>query len=118
MLLPGSASVWLNVAASCAETKLIVSWRLGARDGANAWAFISDVSDRIVNRVQLTTDGNKLYLEPIENFMGGMVDYAMLIKKYGNDDPDSKYSPGKCLGTEKRQVEDKPTGNYRIIGIR
>jgi hypothetical protein len=59
----------------CAESKPIVSWRLGARDATNAWAFISDVSDRIMNRLQLTTDGNRLY---IEQFVGGMVDYAML----------------------------------------
>ena len=103
----GVGSMW-TWTAICAETKLIVSWRLGNRDAANAWAFISDVSDRLRNRVQLTTDGNRLYVEPIENYMGGMVDYAMLIKKYGTSDDETRYSPGKCLGTEKRQVDGNP----------
>jgi IS1 family transposase len=103
----GVGSMW-TWTALCADTKLIVSWRLGNRDATNAWAFIGDCSSRLANRVQLTTDGNRLYLEPIENYMGGMVDYAQLIKKFGNEDPDTKYSPGKCLGTEKRQIDGNP----------
>lgn len=105
--MPGVGSMW-TWTALCADTKLLVSWRLGSRDAANAWAFIADVKERIAGRVQLTTDGNRLYLEPIENYMGGMVDYAQLIKKFGNEDPDTKYSPGKCLGTEKRHVDGTP----------
>lgn len=105
--LPGVGSMWTWTAID-AESKLMVSWRLGNRDAANAWAFISDVKERLANRVQLTTDGNRLYVEPIENYLGGMVDYAQLIKKYGNEDPDTKYSPGKCLGTEKRQIDGNP----------
>jgi len=104
---PGVGSIW-TWTALCADSKLIVSWRIGNRDAANAWAFISDVSDRLLNRVQMTTDGNRLYLEPIENYMGGMVDYAQLIKRFGNEEPDTKYSPGKCLGTEKRQIDGTP----------
>ncbi len=103
----GVGSMW-TWTALCADTKLIVTWRLGNRDAANAWAFIGDMKERLANRVQLTTDGNRLYAEPIENYMGGAVDYAMLIKKYGTEDHDTKYSPGKCLGTEKRQVDGTP----------
>jgi len=103
----GVGSMW-TWTALCAETKLIVSWRLGNRDAANAWAFISDLKSRLAGRVQLTTDGNRLYAEPIENHMGGEVDYAQLIKRFGNEDPDMKYSPGKCLGTEKRQIDGTP----------
>lgn len=104
---PGVGSMW-TWTGLCADSKLIVSWRVGNRDAANAWAFISDLSDRLLNRVQLTTDGNRLYIDAVENYMGGMVDYAQLIKKYGNEEPDNRYSPGKCLGTEKRQVDGNP----------
>jgi IS1 family transposase len=103
----GVGSMWTWTAID-AESKLIVSWRLGNRDAANAWAFIGDVADRIRHRVQLTTDGNRLYVEPIENYMGGMVDYAMLIKKYGSEENDTKYSPAKCLGTRKEQIDGNP----------
>lgn len=102
----GSMWTWT---ALCADSKLIVSWRLGNRDAANAWAFIGDVSDRLRHRVQLTTDGNRLYVEPIENYMGGTVDYAMLIKKYGKEEaPERAYSPAKCLGTRKEQIDGNP----------
>lgn len=104
---PGIGSIWTWTAID-AESKLMVSWRLGARDAANAWAFIADIKDRLANRVQLTTDGNRLYVEPIEHYLGGAVDYAQLIKKYGNEEPETKYSPGKCLGTEKRQIDGTP----------
>lgn len=103
----GVGSMW-TWTALCAETKLLVSWRLGNRDAANAWAFIADCSARLAGRVQLTTDGNRLYLEPIENYLGGKCDYAQLIKKYGTEENDTKYSPGKCLGTEKRQIDGNP----------
>jgi len=103
----GVGSMWTWTALD-AESKLMVSWRLGNRDAANAWAFIGDVKDRLANRVQLTTDGNRLYLEPIEHYLGGKCDYAQLIKQFGNEDPDTKYSPGKCLGTKKKQVDGLP----------
>jgi IS1 family transposase len=108
--LPGVGSMW-TWTALCAESKLIVSWRLGNRDAANAWAFIADVKARLANRVQLTTDGNRLYLEPIEHYLGGSVDYAQLIKQFGNEEPDTKYSPGKCLGTKKKQIDGTPDEN-------
>jgi len=108
---PGVGSMW-TWTALCAETKLIVSWRLGARDSANAWAFMGDVAERITGRTQLTTDGNRLYLEPYENYLGGKCDYAMLIKQYGNAEDEHRYSPGKCLGTEKRKIDGNPDENF------
>jgi IS1 family transposase len=106
---PNVGSIWTWVAID-AETKLIMSWRLGARDAANANAFISDVADRLKTRVQLTSDGNRLYVDAVESHMGGMVDYAMLVKQYGNETgtPDTRYSPAKCLGTKKRQIDGNP----------
>jgi IS1 family transposase len=110
--VPGVGSMW-TWTALCAETKLIISWRVGARDAANAHAFISDVADRLANRVQLTTDGNRVYLDAVETYLGGSVDYAQLIKQYGHDAGDeSRYSPGKCLGADKRQVDGEPDMNY------
>ena len=94
-----------------ADTKLIVSWQLGARDAANAHAFMSDVADRLVNRVQMTTDGNRMYLDAVENNFGSAIDFAQLIKQYGNeghDKPETRYSPGKCLGAKKKQVDGNP----------
>ena len=78
-----SASMW-TWTAICAKSKLIVSWRLGARDAENANQFIGDVSQRLANRIQLTTDGFRVYLEAVEKHFGAAVDYAMLVKKYGN----------------------------------
>jgi IS1 family transposase len=106
--MPGVGSVW-TWTALCAETKMIVSWRLGARDAANAHAFISDLSSRLANRVQVTTDGNRVYLDAVENYMGGNVDYAMLVKQYGaNESPERAYSPAKCLGAKKTQIDGNP----------
>lgn len=106
---PGVGSMWTWTALD-SENKLIVSWRLGARDAANAHAFISDVSERLANRVQLTTDGNRVYLDAVENYMGGKVDYGMLVKHYGKtgDSPESRYLPGKCLGADKKQIDGNP----------
>ena len=94
--MPGVGSMWTWTAMD-AETKLMVSWKLGPRDAANAHAFISDVADRLANRVQLTTDGNRVYLDAVETYLGGAVDYAQLIKLYGTEgEPDTRYSPGNA----------------------
>lgn len=104
---PGVESMW-TWTALCAETKLIVSWRVGNRDAANAWAFMGDVAERITGRTQLTTDGNRLYLELYEHYLGGKCDYAMLIKQYGNAEDEHGYSPGKCLGADKKKIDGNP----------
>lgn len=107
--MPGVGSIWTWTALD-AQTKLMIGWRLGARDAANAHAFISDVAERLANRVQLTTDGNRVYLDAVETSMGGAVDYAQLVKQYGNEtgSPELRYSPGKCLGAIKRQIDGEP----------
>jgi IS1 family transposase len=106
--MPGVGSMW-TWTALCATTKLMVSWRVGARDAANAHSFISDVADRLANRVQLTSDGNRLYVDAVEASLGGKVDFAQLVKRYGNEtEPETRYSPGKCLGADKRQVDGNP----------
>jgi IS1 family transposase len=83
-----------------ADTKLIVSYFVGDRSGQSAIALMDDLRDRLANRVQLTTDGHKAYLEAVEGAFGGDVDYAQLIKMYGptgikkvrvEGDPDRKH---------------------------
>lgn len=105
---PGVGSMWTWTAMD-AETKLIVSWQLGARDAANAHGFIGDLAERLANRVQLTTDGNRVYVDAVEHHLGGLVDYAMLIKQYGqNESPERAYSPAKCLGAKSAKSTATP----------
>ena len=67
-----------------ADTKLVPCWRVGSRDGREAYYFIKDLAFWLTNGVQLTTDGLKAYLEAIEEAFGCEIDYAMLIKLYGS----------------------------------
>lgn len=94
------------------DSKLIVSYMVGGRDSEYAIGFMDDLRARLANRVQLTTDGHKAYLEAVEGAFGGDVDYAQLIKLYGNatgqKGHEKKYSPAECTGTKKRAVEGNP----------
>lgn len=95
-----------------ADTKLIPCWHVGTRDASSAHAFISDLASRLTNRVQLTTDGHKAYIEAVEESFGRDIDFAQLIKIYGNEGQtkaDSRrYSPAECTGTEKRVISGDP----------
>ena len=96
-----------------ADTKLMPSWRIGARDGEEAKAFIADLASRLANRVQLTSDGHGPYLEAVEESFGADIDYAMLIKHYGEPvGALGRYSPGECTGIELRRVEGRPDEAY------
>lgn len=94
------------------ESKLIVSYMVGGRDGEYAIGFMDDLRARLANRVQLTTDGHKAYLEAVEGAFGGDVDYAQLIKLYGEptgqNGHERKYLPSECTGTKKLVVEGNP----------
>ncbi len=106
----GFGDVW-TWTAICAETKLVPSWLVGSRDAMHAGHFIADLVSRLTHRVQLTTDGHKPYLEAVEGAFGGAIDYAMLIKLYGNvpgNTPEARYSPGECVGTDKRTIVGHP----------
>ncbi|HVC60638.1 MAG TPA: DDE-type integrase/transposase/recombinase [Acetobacteraceae bacterium] len=96
-----------------ADTKLIPSWLVSSRDGDAAKVFISDLAGRLANRVQLTTDGHRPYLEAVEEAFGADIDYAMLIKIYG-EGPTSpgRYSPGVCVGAETRRIEGRPDADH------
>jgi IS1 family transposase len=94
-----------------ADSKLAISYLVGGRDGEYAIAFMDDLRSRLENRVQLTTDGHKAYLEAVEGAFGGDVDYAQLIKLYGQPagkTAERKYSPAECTGIKKRVVEGDP----------
>jgi IS1 family transposase len=100
----GVGSVWTWVAID-ADTKLVCSWMVGRRDAGCATAFIQDLAGRLANRVQLTTDGLKVYMNAVADGFGSNIDYAMLIKIYGNDsEGEKRYSPAVCTGCKK---EDK-----------
>lgn len=94
------------------DSKLIIGWLVGGRDGEYAMAFMDDLRSRLANRVQLTTDGHKAYLEAVEGAFGADVDYAQLVKLYGEPTGtkghERKYSPSECTGTKKRPVEGNP----------
>jgi hypothetical protein len=72
--------------------------------------FLNDLKDRLANRVQLTSDGHRPYLQAVEEAFGGEVDYAMLIKLYGREIPkgETRYSPPKCIGTRRRKIAGNP----------
>lgn len=90
--------------------KMILSWMVGGRDAEYAIEFMDDLRARLANRVQLTTDGHKAYLEAVEGAFGGDVDYAQLVKLYGDAPENAKgrYSPAECIGARKQRVEGNP----------
>lgn len=106
----GYGDVWTWTAID-ADTKLVPSWLVGRRDGWTAMTFIRGLAGRLAHRIQLTTDGHKVYLEAVEGAFGADVDYAMLVKLYGGDagpQSETRYSPAKCLGTRIVCVTGRP----------
>jgi IS1 family transposase len=105
----GAGDVWTWVAMD-ADTKLVAGYFVGGRDGECAKWFIDDVATRLANRVQLTSDGHRAYLEAVEGAFGADVDYAQLVKIYGASPDGSKgrYSPAECTGIVKTPIEGKP----------
>ena len=104
---PEAGDVW-TWTAICADTKQVPSWRVGDRSGLTAIEFMDDLRPRLANRVQLTNDGHKAYLEAVEGACGD-VDHAQLVKIYGDaKDGEQRYSPPVCVGARKRRVEGRP----------
>jgi len=93
-----------------ADTKLMICWSVGPRDAETGCEFIADLKSRLANRVQLTTDGLRLYVNAREEAFGADVEYATLVKLYGEDGGKSerRYSPAKCIGTEKQIAQGNP----------
>jgi IS1 family transposase len=107
----GYGDVW-TWTAICADTKLVPSWLVGERTVEDAWAFMSDLQGRLANRVQLTTDGYRPYLQAVDLAFGDEIDYAMLHKLYGTADAathqERKYSPNVVTGIEIRTIKGDP----------
>ena len=108
----GVGDVWTWTALD-ADSKLIISYLMGLRDAGYAFEFMQDVQSRLTNRVQLTTDGHKPYLEAVENTFGIDIDYAQLIKIYGTELMDeARYSPPKCLGAHPKTIMGNPDDKH------
>lgn len=94
------------------DSKMIISYTVGDRSQATAREFMFDLASRVVGRIQLTTDGHGAYLKAVTDAFSGDVDYAMLVKQYG--DPtgtkghERKYSPAECTGAKKEAIFGKP----------
>jgi len=104
-----AGDTWTWVAMD-ADSKLIVSCLVGGRDSEYAIEFMDDVAKRLANRVQMTTDGHKAYLEAVEGAFGADIDYAQLVKLYGAapEGMKGRYSPAECIGARKARVEGEP----------
>ena len=97
-----------------ADSKLLLSYLVGGRDAEFALMLMDDLRARLANRVQLTTDGHRAYLQAVEDAFGADIDYAMLVKLYGTgaatteDAAGRRYSPAECVGTRTDNISDNP----------
>jgi IS1 family transposase len=108
----GWGDIWTWTALD-ADSKLCVSYRVGGRDGVIAYEFMQDLAFRLKNRVQLTTDGHRVYLNAVEDAFGAAIDYAMLVKIYGSDaSNDSRYSPPEVIECRPIAVTGNPDPNH------
>jgi IS1 family transposase len=110
----GDVWTWVGIDA---DTKLVVSWLSGSRDAECANVFMKDIASRLANRVQLTTDGLKAYLDAVEQAFTGEVDFAQLVKLYGGVEgattsQERKYSPVEYTGAKKTPVSGNPENKY------
>ena len=104
----GVGDVWTWTAMD-ADTKLMICWQVGKRDATSAYDLISDLETRLNSRVQLTTDAFRAYLTAVEDVFGADIDYAMLVKLYGQDtEGEKRYSPPVCLAAERTPITGRP----------
>lgn len=108
----GFGDVWTWTALD-SDSKLIVSWRVGGRDAGTAYDFMMDVASRIRTRVQLTTDGHRVYVNAVEDAFGADVDFAMLTKIYGSaQENETRYSPAKILSSTTEVIKGNPDPRF------
>ena len=107
----GMGDIW-TWTAICADTKLIPSWYIGARDTEAACIFLKDLKARLANRIQLSSDGHRVYLTAVKEAFDWVVDYAMIIKHYGaptETTPQARrYSPAECIGVTPEVISGQP----------
>jgi len=102
----GDVWTWVGIDA---DSKLAISWWIGDRSGDTAKVFMEDLASRLANRVQLTSDGHKAYLQAVESAFGADIDYAQLVKVYGQtEEGQRRYSPPECIGCERIGVTGQP----------
>jgi IS1 family transposase len=104
----GDVWTWTGI---CAESKLVPAWLIGVRTVGTASVFMEDLASRFSHRVQLTTDGHKAYLEAVEGAFGADIDYAMLIKIYGESmeqKVEKQYSPAEYTSSKIKVVAGNP----------
>lgn len=106
----GYGSVWTWVAMD-ADSKLAISYVVGARGETDARAFALDIADRVGDRIQLSTDGLNIYADAIDAAFHGEIDYAQIIKTFGTaggSDDERRYSPAECTGCRKEVKAGDP----------
>jgi IS1 family transposase len=101
----GDVWVWVGIDA---DSKLIVSWTLGKRDAIAARILIDDLKNRLASRVQLTSDGLRVYIDAVEGAFGCEIDYAMLVKTYESSQDETRYSPAVCTSCERKPIMGNP----------
>jgi IS1 family transposase len=107
-----AGDVWTWTALD-SQSKMILSYLVGDRDGEHALAFMDDLRGRVTERMQLTADGHKPYLQAVEESFGADIDYAMLVKLYGEGPKtEARYSPAVCIGARKDVVTGRPHKDY------
>ncbi|HZU33909.1 MAG TPA: IS1 family transposase [Candidatus Angelobacter sp.] len=107
----GDCWTWTGIDA---DSKLIISYMLGNRGASTANAFMQDLASRIATKIQLTTDGHRVYADAVERAFGGDIDYAMLVKLYGTsgESTESRYSPATCIGCRTGVLSGDPDPNH------
>jgi len=105
---PGYGDVW-TWTAICADTKLVPCWFIGSRDAGAAYHFMHDLAPRMARNIQMTTDGHHAYLKAVQDAFHGQIDYAMLVKIYGeSSEGEKRYSPAQCMGARKTVISGQP----------
>jgi IS1 family transposase len=108
----GYGDVWTWVAID-ADTKLICSWLVGGRDVGTAYEFMQDLGGRLAHRVQLTTDGLRVYLNAVEDAFGADIDYATLVKVYGAPaENEKRYSPARIISVQAATITGDPNPKH------
>jgi IS1 family transposase len=107
----GYGDVW-TWTALCADTKLVVAWKIGTRGASTAYALMHDLASRLSNRIQLTTDGHRVYADAVESAFGIDIDYAMLVKFFAASQTETRYSPAECIGCETKIIQGQPDKSH------
>jgi IS1 family transposase len=97
-----------------AETKLVPSFKCGKRDLVTAKSFVGDLAARLKNRVQISSDGLRAYVDSVEQVFGADVDYAQIIKTYiadGGQSPERKYSRPRIGSVETHTITGNPNAD-------